>query len=346
MVVGDDPEGVKTFIAKGGDFRAPGAEVEPATPVFLGSFQGKSRLDLANWIMSKDNPLTARVAVNRMWQEFFGKGLVRTSEDFGTQGDRPTHPELLDWLAAEFRDGGWRVKRLHKMIVMSAAYRQSSAAREDLATKDPENSLIARQQRLRLPAELIRDEALTAGGILNDQVGGRSVRPPMPPGIAELGYANSVKWVADNGPDRYRRGFYVQFQRTTPYPQLMTFDAPDSTIACTRRTRSNTPLQALNLLNDPVFLEAAQGLAARVMQAKGDKLTFAFETALGRSPSTREKERIATYLDQQIGLLRKNPKQAADLMPAAPEGSDIIEAAAWVGVSRVLLNLDEFITRE
>ncbi len=346
MTVVETADGVKTHIAKGGDYRAMGDEVQPATPGFLGPSGGKTRLDLVRWIMSKDNPLTARVAVNRMWQEFFGKGLVRTSEDFGTQGEKPTHPELLDWLATEFRDNGWRVKPMHKLIVMSAAYRQSSHVRQDLETKDPDNSLIARQQRIRLSAELVRDAALEAGGILNDEIGGRSVRPPLPPGIAELGYANSVKWVADNGPERYRRGLYIHFQRTTPYPQLVTFDAPDSTVACTRRSRSNTPLQALNLLNDPVFMEAAQGLASQILQQKNDRLEYAFQTSVGRNPTAREKERLATYLDQQLSLLRKNPQEAAELMPAAPEGSDPMEAAAWVGVSRVLLNLDEFITRE
>jgi len=176
----------------------------------------KTRLDLAEWLVSPENPLTARVAVNRFWQELFGQGLVKTSEDFGTQGDRPSNPELLDWLAADFRDNGWGVKRLIKTIVMSSAYRQSSDVRKDLLTRDPDNKLIARQSRLRLPAEAVRDAALSASGLLWDEIGGPSVRPPQPKGVAELGYANSVKWAESPGRERYRRGLYIHFQRTTP----------------------------------------------------------------------------------------------------------------------------------
>jgi hypothetical protein len=203
--------------------------------------------------------------VNRVWQEYFGRGLVRTSEDFGTQGEKPSHPELLDWLAAGFQQTGWSLKTLHKQIVTSATYRQSSTFRPELQGRDPGNTLLARQMRLRLPAELIRDSALAASGLLYPVIGGKSIRPPQPAGLTDLGYASSLRWQESQGQDRYRRGLYI-LQRTVPYPQLANFDAPDSNVAACRRTRSNTPLQALNLLNDPVFVEAAQALAARTLR--------------------------------------------------------------------------------
>jgi hypothetical protein len=326
MAIREDGTPPRTRLAIGGDYRNRADAIGAAVPELFNQPPMKSRLELARWLTSPDNPLTARVAVNRMWQEFFGRGLVRTSDDFGTQGEKPTHPDLLDWLATEFREGGWSMKRMHKLIVMSAAYRQASDVRKELLAGDPDNTLIARQNRLRLPAELIRDSALFASGLLNTNIGGRSIRPPQPPGIAELGYANSVKWVETQGPDRYRRGMYIHFQRTAPYPMLMTFDAPDSNVACTRRSRTNTPLQALNLLNDSVFLEAAQGLAFRVLREAPDdsQLEYAFRLCTGRTPTEREKHRLLTYRNSQQGT---------------PE-------AIWTSVGRVLLNLDEFITRE
>lgn len=352
-VIAEDPQAGKTNIHLGGDYQALGVEVQPGTLAVLPPLpagEKPTRLTLARWIASRDNPLTARVAVNRMWQEFFGRGLVRTSEDFGTQGEKPSHPELLDWLASEFVERGWSSKQLQKEIVMSAVYRQSSHTRKDLETRDPENVLLARQGRMRLPAELVRDETLAASGLLNPAIGGKSVRPPQPAGVAELGYANNVKWKESTGADRYRRGMYIHFQRTTPYPMLMNFDAPDSNTACTRRRRSNTPLQALNLLNDPVFFEAAQGLAERLLTevngSQEDRLDAGFRLCLGRKPSARERERLSQYLDSEKQLLAKDSKAVEALLPAPPEGVDRTEAAAWVGLSRVLLNLDEFITRE
>ena len=310
----------------GGDYQTLGAAVQPGTLAVLpklASDGAATRLDLAKWIVSRDNPLTARVTVNRIWQELFGRGLVRTSEDFGTQGEKPTHPELLDWLASDFKDGGWSIKQIQKQILMSAAYRQASKVRPEVEKRDPGNELIARQSRLRLPAELVRDEALAASGLLNPALGGRSVRPPQPAGVAELGYGKEVKWPESTGLDRYRRGLYIHFQRTTPYPMLMNFDAPDSNTACTRRRRSNTPLQALNLLNDPVFFEAAQALAYRIVHEipgeRDSRIDGAFEFCLGRKPSPLEHQRLARYFDQQQD---------------------------WVSVSRVLMNLDEFVTRE
>jgi cytochrome c553 len=317
-----DPSVPPTRLRIGGDYKTFGSEVAPGTLAILPPLEtsAPTRLDLARWLVSKENPLTARVTVNRIWQEFFGRGIVFTSEDFGTQGDRPSHPELLDFLASEFRDNGWSMKRIEKLIVMSATYRQSSKARPELETKDPENTLLARQSRIRLPAELIRDQALAASGLLNTEIGGRSVRPPQPKGVAELGYANSVKWRESTGADKYRRGLYVHYQRTTPYPQMSNFDEPDSNVSCTRRRRSNTPLQALNLLNDPVFYEAAQALSARIQKEGGaDPLAYAFELCVARPPSKSERARIEQY---------------------RAKGGD------WLGVSRILLNLDELITRE
>jgi hypothetical protein len=222
--------------------------------------------------------------------------------------------------------------------------------RKELLTRDPDNILIARQSRMRLPAELIRDGALYAGGILNLAIGGRSVRPPLPAGIAELGYANSVKWVEDKGPERYRRGLYVHFQRTTPYPQMVNFDAPESTVSCTRRSRSNTPLQALNLLNDTVFIEAAQGLALRVLREShgdvNDRIDYAFQCALGRKPTAKEAARLARYYEQQLNVFKSDEVAAAALMPVPVEGVEKLHAATWAALSRVVLNLDEFITRE
>jgi hypothetical protein len=339
------PAPVKTHIALRGDYRRPGIEVEPGPPAALPPMpEGAEppRLRFARWLVSRDNPLTARVVVNRMWQEFFGAGLVRTSEDFGTQGERPTYPELLDWLAAEFMDRGWSMKAMHRLIVTSATYRQSSKMREDLKDQDPDNRLLARQSRMRLPAELIRDAALAAGGLLYPAIGGKSIRPEQPESISKLTYANGAPWQESEGPDRYRRGLYIHYQRTSPYPQLVNFDEPDSNTACTRRQRSNSPLQALNLLNDPVFLESAQALAVAVLPEK-DRLGAMFRRALGRAPHPEEKDRLATFLEQQKRFFQRDPDAAGRLARGA---GDPLEAAALVTVARALMNLDEFITRE
>jgi hypothetical protein len=350
----ENPSPPKTHILIRGDFRRPGVEVYPDTPRVLPPLPGGAeppRLQLARWLVSGDHPLTARVTVNRMWQEFFGRGLVETSEDFGTRGELPTHPELLDWLAVEFMDNGWNVKKTHRLLVTSATYRQSSKIRGELQGRDPYNKLLARQSRFRLSAELIRDVALSASGLLNPAIGGKSIRPPQPAGMVKLGFASDLRaWREDEGADRYRRGLYIFFQRTVPYPQLINFDAPDSLLACSRRGHSTTPLQALNLLNDPVFFEAAQGLAARVLREKqgsvADRIDYAFRLCLARLPKPRERERLLRHYHQQKEILGRDPKSIELLFPAnGVEGVDPSEAAAWVGVSRVLLNLEEFITR-
>jgi hypothetical protein len=343
----------KTYIHVKGDWRDRGAEVQPGTLAVLPPMPSgpePPRLQLAKWLVSAENPLTSRVAVNRLWQEVFGRGIVYTSSDFGTQGDRPTHPELLDWLASEYMQHGWSTKQMIRLLVTSATYRQSSNARPELAAKDPSNTLLARQSRLRLPAELVRDQALSAAGLLDPRVGGKSVRPPQPKGVAELSYAGNVKWEESTGIDRYRRGLYILFQRTVPYPQLMTFDAPNSNLSCTRRERTDTPLQALNLMNDPVFFEAAQGLAFRVMRestgAFRDRLNYAYQVAIGRPPTDKEAERLGRYYDQSMGHLATDDAAVTALFPNRIEGIPQRETAAWVELSRVLLNLDEFITRE
>jgi len=321
-VMAFDSSAPETHIHVGGDPKNLGIAVRADTPAFLpplGNAEA-SRLDLARWLVARENPLTARVVVNRIWQEMFGTGLVRTSEDFGTQGEKPTDPELLDWLASDFADNGWSLKSAIRRIATSAAYRQASHARKELEQIDPENRLLARQNRVRLPAELVRDSALAASGLLNPAIGGPSVRPPQPAGIAELGYANSIKWRESKGMDRYRRGMYIHYQRTTPYPLLANFDAPDSNTACTRRRRSDSPLQALNLMNDPVFYEAAGALADRIQnEAPADPIEYGFLLCLGRKPSDSERQRLARL---------------------AGDGGQLVAAA------RVLMNLDEFITRE
>lgn len=334
-----------------GDFRSPGVEVQAGTLAVLPPLNGEAnRLNLARWLVSRDNPLTARVTVNRVWQEYFGRGLSFTSEDFGARGEKPSHPELLDWLAADFMENGWRFKGLHRAIVTSSVYRQSSKARHDLKEKDPDNQLLARQTRLRLPAELIRDSALAASGLLTPAIGGPGVRPPQPKGVTELSYANSVKWPESKGPDKYRRGLYIFFQRTVPYPQLMTFDSPDAVLACSRRQRSTTPLQALNLLNDPVFLEAAQALAIRLLREENgsfeDRMRLAFRLCLSRDPKPKEVAALHKYFDRQVTQLRGNADEAGYLHPQSVDGASAADGGGWTVMARVLLNLDEFLHRE
>jgi len=341
----------KSHILMRGDFRSPGVEVQRGTLAALPPLQGEAnRLNLARWLVSRENPLTARVTVNRIWQEYFGKGLSLTSEDFGTRGEKPSHPELLDWLAADFMDNGWRMKRLHRLIVTSSVYRQSSKARHDLKETDPDNRLLARQTRLRLSAEQIRDSALTAAGLLTPTVGGPGVRPPQPKGVTELSYANSVKWPESKGPDKYRRGLYIFFQRTVPYPQLMTFDSPDSVLACSRRQRSTTSLQALNLLNDPVFVEAAQVLGVRLLKEAGesfeDRMKLAFRLCLNRDPKPKEVATLRTHFGKELSVLQKDSEEAAYLHPQTLDGATPEQGGAWTVMARVLLNLDEFLHRE
>ncbi|QEL18046.1 PSD1 and planctomycete cytochrome C domain-containing protein [Limnoglobus roseus] len=318
-----------THVQIRGDFLRPGDEVTPAAPTALPKAGGKSRLDLAKWLVSRDNPLTARVVVNRYWQQFFGKGLVETENDFGMQGSSPTHPEILDWLAVEFMEPtvgkAWSTKQIQKLIVLSATYRQASHARPELRDKDARNLLLARQNRLRLEAESIRDAALCASGLLSQKVGGAPVYPPQPPEVFSFTQSKHP-WPESKGEDRYRRAIYTYIWRQSQHPLLTTFDGADAQTACTKRNRSNTPLQALHLANDPAFLEFADGLGKRIVSAgptdDAGRIDFAYRLCFGRLPGDAERSRVLKY------------------------AAGIAEAQRWSAVGRVLMNLDEFITRE
>jgi hypothetical protein len=344
----------KTHVLIRGDFLRPGIEVTPATPAVLNPLKDtgkRTRLDLARWIVDRKNPLTARVLVNWVWQRYFGRGLVATLEDFGTQGQKPSHPELLDWLATEAIRQKWSLKALHRLIVCSATYRQSSKDRPELRHRDANNVWLARQNRLRVEAEIVRDLALVSSGLLVRRIGGPSVRPPQPTGISELTYAGSARWVESKGPDRYRRGMYTWFQRTSPYPMLMTFDSPDSNVCCVRRDRTNTPLQALTLLNDTVFVECAQALGRRICDFKTnrveDRLGYAFRLCLARQPTVAELRVLTTLYEDLVQECRKQPEKAVKLLgKTSVKASNVAEAAAWVALGRALMNLDEFVTRE
>jgi hypothetical protein len=359
-----------THVHLGGDFLRKGARVTPGVPAVLHPLRSSdlsvradlparndksvsrhpNRLDMARWLVDPKNPLTPRVTVNRFWQHYFGTGLVETENDFGTQGRPPSHPELLDWLASEFIARQWSMKAMHRLIVTSATYRQSSRTRADLGLKDPRNKLLARQSRLRLEAEAVRDVALAASGLLSSKIGGPSVFPPQPDGVFSFTQIPR-DWKPSTGPDRYRRGIYTYFWRSAPHPALTVFDAPDSTTTCTRRNRSNTPLQALTLLNDRAFIEFAQGLAGRVLREGGandaERIRYAFQLCLARPPSDREENLLSRLLTQQTAEFKADPKAAQKLVPAQlPAKTNVPQRAAWTMVARVLLNLDEFITRE
>ncbi|NBR85715.1 MAG: DUF1553 domain-containing protein [Verrucomicrobia bacterium] len=353
-VLAEEPGVRKTFTHVRGNFLDKGVEVRAAVPAVLHPLKPRAaqpdRLDLAQWLFAPENPLTARVSVNHVWKYLFGRGLVATVEDFGRQGEKPTHPELLDWLASEFPRLGWSRKALIKTIVTSATYKQASANRPELQERDPNNLLLARQNRLRLEAETVRDAYLAACGLLNPKVGGPSIRPPLPADIVALGYANSVKWTESKGDEKNRRGLYIFFQRTVPYPMLMTFDAPDSNATCARRERSNTPLQALTLLNDPVFFECAQQLGARMAEVPtadaAERIRYGFERALARPPSAEELSRLLKLYEAQLKLAQANADGAAKIAGAAKPAPEVAERATLVALGRVMLNLDEFFTRD
>jgi hypothetical protein len=339
LVMADRPttESLSAAMRIRGSFLSPGESVNAGTPAALNSWpngQPKNRLGLARWLVSRENPLTSRVAVNRIWEQYFGHGIVETSEDFGTQGERPEHPELLDWLAVEFMDRGWSQKAIHRLIVTSATYRQDSRVTPELEQRDPYNRLLARGPRFRVEAEMVRDIVLSASGLLSPKIGGPSVFPYQPEGVWDMPY-NDDTWKISSGEDRYRRGLYTFIRRTSPYPSMTVFDAPSRETCTVRRVRTNTPLQSLTMLNDPVFFEAAQALAKRVTSeagpAKAARAALAFRLCTGRRPKSDEIDTIVrNYESQREGFLH------------SPDP----EMAAWVMVSNALLNLDETFTKE
>ncbi|HEX4949908.1 MAG TPA: DUF1549 and DUF1553 domain-containing protein, partial [Blastocatellia bacterium] len=401
-----------TRIFRRGDWQRPEAIVQPDTPALLHPFPQdapRNRLGLARWIVDKNNPLTPRVIVNRIWQQYFGQGLVTTPEDFGTRCDKPSHPELLDWLAVEFMEGAsgrrgdgttggrgeretgragervtgrwgdhlkyqisnfksspWSMKAIHRLIVTSSTYRQSSAFNPQSPIPNPQspipnpqsidplNRLLARAPRLRVEAEIVRDISLSAAGVLSRKIGGPSVFPLLPEGVLGLSYGTFGKWEFSSGENHFRRGMYTFWKRSVPYPSLSVFDQPSADFACTRRVRSNTPLQALTTLNDPTFVEAAQALALRVWKEGGAteqaKMIYAFRLCTSRRPDAFELQKLLTLLHEQQAYFKGRTAAAvyvsAPDLKKLPEGVDLHEIAPWAIVARVLLNLDETITKE
>jgi hypothetical protein len=341
----------KTNVQLRGNYLNLAEEVSEGVPQAFHPLEGSSpnRLTLAKWLVSPENPLTARVTVNRYWEKIFGTGLVATSEDFGLQGDMPTHPELLDWLAVDLQEHGWDLKRLLRQLVTSAAYRQSCAVTQEQFERDPENRLLARGPRNRLDAEVVRDQVLSVAGLLSPKMYGPSVKPPQPNLGLSAAFGSGIDWETSAGEDRYRRGLYTAWRRSNPYPSMLTFDAPNREVCTVRRPRSNTPLQALVTLNDPVYIEAAQALARRMIAEGGaataDRLTFGFRTCLTRAPSAAELERLTKlYNDLRERYAGDEPMArslATDPIGPPPEGVAIADLAAWTAVANVLLNLDE-----
>ena len=361
MVMGEMKKPRETFVLARGDYRNKTEKVGPGVPAVLPPLPKEAklnRLTLARWLVDPAHPLTARVAVNRYWQMYFGLGIVKTAEDFGSQGEPPSHPELLDYLATEFVHTKWDVKAMQRLIVTSATYRQSSKVSPALLEKDPENRLLGRGPRFRLPAEMVRDNALAASGLLAGEVGGPGVFPYQPKGIwEELAFGDGFSaqaYTPGTGHSLYRRSLYTFWKRTAPPPALMTFDAPDREKCVARRTLTNTPLQALVLLNDPTYVEAARALAARALREggrdAGGRINYAFRLATARQPEAAEARVLRELLQRQLAHYRKDPQAAAALLSVGEQRSgatlDRAELAAWTTVASAILNLDETITKE
>ena len=334
-----------TAILHRGEFKQPREKVFADTFATLPKISNRGegdRLDLARWLVNGHNPIVPRVIVNRIWANLFGEGLVRSINDFGVRGDAPSHPALLDWLAAEFIRRNWSRKEMIRLITQSATYRQASVHRPELARTDPNNHLLHRQNRFRVEAEIIRDITLGASGQLSRKVGGESVYPPLPPGVAQLSYANNFKWAVSGGEDRYRRGLYTFFKRTSPHPNLITFDCPDSNVTCVKRNISNTPIAALATLNNSVFTDAAKAMAKRLIKEKdsdSERIAMGFQLCTARKPSTREADAFLDLLKKAELYYQENETEAEAFNGDA-------EASAWATLTRIFLNLDEFITRE
>ncbi|MCH7685841.1 MAG: DUF1553 domain-containing protein [Planctomycetes bacterium] len=347
----------KTHIMVKGNFLVKGDEVSSAVPAAfhpLKKHAPNNRLGAAMWLVDNNNPLTARVFVNRFWAQIFGVGLVETEEDFGTQGEPPSHPDLLDWMATEFLRQGWDVKAFLKLVVMSATYRQSSRVTPELLAKDPRNRLLGRASRFRLDAEIIRDQALALSGLLSRKTHGPSVYPPQPPGLWRAAFNGQRTWPTSKGEDRYRRGLYTFWRRTVPYPSMSTFDAPSRELCSIRRIRTNTPLQAFVMLNDPVYVEAAQALARRIVTEGGrtpkDRIRFALQLCTVRPPKEDQVNYLLELYESELDHYRTEPKQAekiaTDPLGPLPKHMHLPELAAWTVVANVLLNLDEVITKQ
>jgi mono/diheme cytochrome c family protein len=346
----------ETRIFKRGDWKRPGDAVGPGVPAALHPFPkdaGPNRLGLAKWIVDRNNPLTARVIVNRIWQQYFGQGLVTTPEDFGSRCEPPSHPDLLDWLAVEFIESGWSIKHIHRLILNSAVYRQSSKVTPKLLEVDPYNRWLARAPRIRVESEIVRDVALAASGLLNEKIGGPSVFPALPAGVMDLAYGG-FKWENATGEDRYRRGMYTFWKRTVPYPSMLVFDSPNGDFSCARRVRSNTPLQALTTLNDTVFVEAAQALAMRIWKNGGaddrSKMNYAFRLCVSREPDQFEMQKLIELLEDQKKYFEGRTSTAVYVAVTdpnrMPDDVDLHKVAPWTMIARVLLNMDETITKE
>jgi hypothetical protein len=345
-----------TYLMVKGNFLSPGDKVESAVPAAfppLPKGAPVNRLGVAQWLVSPDNPLTARVAVNRLWSQLFGTGIVETEEDFGTQGELPSHPELLDWLATEYVRLNWSTKALLREIVTSATYRQSSRVTPELLAKDPKNRLLSRGPRFRLEAEELRDQALALSGLLSRKIHGPSVFPPQPPGLWQAAFNGQRTWATSTGEDRYRRGLYTFWRRTIPYPSMATFDAPSREICTVRRIRTNTPLQAFVTLNDPVYVEAARALAHRIIKEGGAtpeaRADYALRLCLCRPALPEQVSRIVELFKTEHEHYGKDSAAALALAtetPAAlPKGMDAAELAAWTVVANVLLNMDAVLTK-
>jgi len=343
-----------------GEYDQPLEQVARAVPGILPPLpEGAplNRLGFARWLVDDGHPLTARVTVNRLWQQCFGIGLVKTAEDFGSQGERPSHPELLDWLAVQFRKDGWDVKQTMKRIVMSATYRQSAASTRELRVRDPENRLLSRDPRFRLDAEMLRDQALAVSGLLNTKMGGPPVKPPQPDGLwFAVGYSgsNTVRFKADAGSDKvHRRTLYTFLKRTAVAPQMIIIDAPSREACTVRRERTNTPLQALLMLNDPQFVECARGLAERVMREGGktteSRVEMMFRLCTSRFPLKVETtEIVKAYADMHANFTeRPEAAQRLSRIGAMPpdDSLDVTQLASWTIIANLILNLDEVLSK-
>jgi len=348
----------ETHIHLRGSYLSHGPKVTAGFPKdfspegFTPANETPNRLDLANWILHENNPLTARVAANRFWEKIFGIGIVATSEEFGSQGEVPSHPDLLDWLAVEYRESGWDTKKFLKLLVTSATYKQSSHVTAELNQLDPANRLLARGPRVRLSAEMVRDQALAVAGLLSPKMYGKPVHPPQPDMGLKAAFGGGIDWKTSKGEDKYRRGIYTTWRRSNPYPSMATFDAPNREVCVVRRSKSNTPLQALVTLNDPVFIEAAQALARRLVKHSGEleqQLSHGFELALSRTPAVKELQLLKQLYRESLTDYQADPIQAKEIatkpIGPAPHGIELPDLAAMTIVCNVILNLDELLMK-